>query len=167
MTFPTPRPTRRRLVAAATIALIALAVTPLLGSPPAHASTPWGACGIWTPETKLVTKYHVKRHTYYYLRCGNARYGYRHILDRHRGDFQRLAFGTHQNWRDIADLAMASISRDPDRAPAPKHGKRCLSRVIFLRNVRTNQVVRQQIIRMAVRTRDHAIISLLAHSKQC
>jgi hypothetical protein len=93
---------------------------------------------------------------YYYLRCGT---GHRHILDRHRADFERLAFGTFQNWRDIADLAMDAISRDPDAATPAGAGKGCLSRVIFLTSLRTNQPVRQQVIRMIIRLRDNAIIS--------
>ncbi|GEL19810.1 hypothetical protein PA7_36470 [Pseudonocardia asaccharolytica DSM 44247 = NBRC 16224] len=59
-----------------------------------------------------------------------------------------MAAGTYQNWRDVADLAMDAISRDPDKEVPAGGGKACLSRVIFLRNLRTNQVVRQRIVRM-------------------
>ncbi len=93
--------------------------------------------------------------------------GYRHILIGHRDDFERLAAGTYQNWRDVVDLAIDAISRDPDEAKPAGDGKGCLSRVIFLRNLRTNQVVRQQIIRMIVRHSDNAIISVFPHGKQC
>ncbi len=119
-----------------------------------------------TPESKIVTRYYATPRAYYYLRCGTADYGYRHILNRHRADFERLAFGTYQNWRDIADLSMDAISRDPDAAKPAGDGKGCLSRVIFLKNIRTNQVVRQQVIRMIYRYRDNAIISAYPGS-QC
>lgn len=151
---------------AAVVALLTLA-TALSTVSTAHGATPWGACGRSTAESKEVTKYFVNARTYYYLRCGNAGYGYRHILDRHRTDFERLAAGTYQNWRDVADLAMDSISRDPDAAKPAGNGKACLSRVIFLRNLRTNQAVRQQIIRMFVRLSDNAIITTYPHSSQC
>ena len=166
----TPRIPRSRvalaIVVAGVAALLALVVAPSLVSP-AQASTPWGACGIRTPEDKVVTKYYATPRAYYYLRCGTAEYGYRHILNRHRGDFERLAFGTDQNWRDIADLSMDAISRDPDAAKPGGNGKGCLSRVIFLRNKRTNQVVRQQTVRMYFRYRDNAIITVHPRGTQC
>lgn len=115
----------------------------------------------------MVTKYYASPRAYYYLRCGNADYGYRHIVSRHRTDFERLAAGTYQNWRDVADLAMDSISTDPDAAKLAGAGKGCLSRVIFLRNLRTNQVVRPQIIRMFVRLSDNVIITTYPHGSQC
>ncbi len=94
-------------------------------------------------------------------------HGYRHILIRHRADFERLAAGTYQNWRDIADLAMDSITRDPDAAKLAGGNQSCLSRVIFLRNLRTNQVVRQQIIRMYVRNGDNNIATVYPAGTQC
>ncbi len=133
----------------------------------AQAATPWGACGTSTPESKEVTKYIASPRIYYYLRCGTEAYGYRHILIRHRADFERLAAGTYQNWRDIADLAMDSITRDPDSAKPAGGNQSCLSRVIFLRNIRTNQVVRQQIIRMYVRNWDNNIATVYPAGTQC
>ncbi len=56
-----------------------------------------GCLGRSTPESKEVTKYYSSPRAYYYLRCGNADYGYRHILARHRTDFEALAAGTYQN----------------------------------------------------------------------
>jgi len=41
------------------------------------------------------------------------------------------------------------------------------SRVIFLRNIRTNQVVHQQIIRMYVRNWDNNIETVYPASTQC
>lgn len=146
--------------------LMALTVTLSLTSV-AQATTPWGACGNSTPESKEVTKYYASPRAYYYLRCGNADYGYRHILSRHLVDFEQLAAGTSQNWRDIADLSMSTISSDPDAAKPADGGKACLSRVIFLYNIKTNQLVRQQIIRMIVRISDNTIITAFPHGSQC
>jgi hypothetical protein len=137
-------------------------------APIVHAKVPWGACGRSAPEDKEVAKYIGSPRQYYYLRCGNADWGYRHILAGHKEDFERLAAGTFQNWRDVADLAMESIASDPDAArPPDAAGKAYLSRVIFLRNIRTNQVVRQQIIRMIIRVSDNSIITAFPHGQQC
>ncbi len=67
----------------------------------------------------------------------------------------------------MADLALDSISRDPDAAKPGGDGKACLSRVIFLRNIRTNQVVRQQVIRLIVRLSDNVIITVFPHGARC
>ena len=157
--------TRSFLAMCATV-LVALALSPALTSP-AVAKTPWGACGRSTPESKVVTRFYATPRAYYTLRCGTPAYGYRHILIRHRGDFERLAFRTGQNWRDIVELSAHAIASDPDKAKPRNDGKSCLSRVIFLKNLRTNQVVRQQIVRMIIRNSDNAIVSVYPDSRQC
>lgn len=78
-----------------------------------------------------------------------------------------MAVGTGQNWRDIADLAMATISRDPDSAKPANAGQACLSRVLFLKNIRTNQVVRQQIFRMFVTVNTNNVNTVFPASTQC
>lgn len=99
----------------------------------------WGACGTNAEPDK-----EVRRFTAHVLRCGGPKYsrepvsGYRHILWRHKVDFERMAFGTNQNWRDIADLAMDSVSSDADSVVPAGGGKVCNSRVVFLNDVRTN-----------------------------
>lgn len=154
--------------ASAAIAAVVLAATlTIFAGAPAQAATPWGACGRSTAETKEVTRYRATPRIDYVLLCGNADYGYRHILSRHRADFERLALNTFQNWRDVADLSMETISRDPDQARPTEGGKACLSRVIFLHNIRNNQLVRQQIIRMIVRVSDNAIVTVFPHNRQC
>ncbi|TDX84927.1 hypothetical protein CLV69_11711 [Amycolatopsis arida] len=86
------------------------------------------------------------------LYCGGPKYsstptwGYRHILWRHRGDFERMAVGTDQNWRDVADIAMDAIAKDPDAWGDAGDGKDCRSRVIYLYNRKTGQLVRTQIV---------------------
>lgn len=148
------------------VASLVLAMT-LSGTSSASAELPWGACGNSTEESKEATKYSVSGRQYYFLRCGNANYGYRHIVTNHREDFEILAAGTFQNWRELADLTMDTISRDPDAAKPVRDGKACLSRVIFLKNIRTNQVVRQQIFRMIVVVATGDIVTVYPDSRQC
>ncbi len=104
----------------------------------------WGACGLNTSPTKIVDQYSRKGGGVFYLRCGDANSGYKHILARHRTDFENLAWGTNRNWRDIADMAMTYNASDPDKTVLNVGGgKQCRSRLLFLKNTRTNQVVRQ------------------------
>ncbi len=62
--------------------------------------------------------------------------------------------------RDVADLAMRSNTRDPDvtRYNATTR-KTCFSRLIYLVNTRTNQVVRKAVVRMIVSSRNNIITS--------
>lgn len=80
------------------------------------------------------------------------------ILWRHRADFERMAAGTYQNWRDVADLAMSYNTSDPDRF-SYGGGKSCYSRLLYLRNIRTGQIVRQQIFKMIVSSQNNIITS--------
>jgi hypothetical protein len=108
----------------------------------------WAACGWKDSEEKLVRLFQRDRRRDYALRCGNAGWGYHHIQARHQGDFERLAEGTFQNWRDVADLSMAMNSSDPDVTLPAGGNQTCNSRVIFLVNIRNGQTVRQQIVKM-------------------
>lgn len=155
----------RHFTAFAVVAM-SLVGASLMLAPPAEAA-PWGACGASTPESKLVRQFAVNARSNYYLRCGNANVGYRHIVARHRVDFEKLAAGTYMNWRDVADLAMESIARDPDVARPAGDGKGCLSRVIYLKNLRTNQVVRQQNFRMFVVLSTGDVITAYPDVRNC
>ena len=108
----------------------------------------WAACGWRDKSDKLVRLFQRDRRRDFALRCGDAAWGYRHIKDRHMGHFERMAAGTYQNWRDVADLSLASNSSDPDVTKAVGGNQTCRSRVIVLVNVRTGQTVREQIVRM-------------------
>jgi hypothetical protein len=49
------------------------------------------------------------------LRCGSQNWGYRHIVDRHLGQWEQKAALTRQNWREVADYGIEWALRDPDR----------------------------------------------------
>jgi hypothetical protein len=108
----------------------------------------WAACGWRDPSGKLVRLFQRDRRRDFALRCGDAGWGYRHIQTRHQADFEGMAAGTYQNWRDVADLSMNTNSSDPDVTRPAGGNQTCRSRVIFLINKRTGQVVRRQIVKM-------------------
>lgn len=155
---------RKELLLVAIMCAVVLALLP--GSASATAP-PWGACGASTDSGKLVRQFAPTPRLNYYLRCGDSGYGYRHLVARHGFDFEQLAAGTYRNWRDVADLAMSSIAGDPDVAKPAGAGKACLSRVIFLKNLRTNQVVRQQVVPMIIDIASGNIITAYPHGRQC
>ena len=73
----------------------------------------WGACGWRTDDNKVVRTFarqrgdagmgFVLRGGTSQLLCGNEDYGYRHILKRHRGEWETDARIGGTNWRDHAD----------------------------------------------------------------
>jgi hypothetical protein len=156
------------LVAAATLVLSAES------GPAAAASTAqvWGACGTMTAEDKAVRVFPSPQGPLT-LRCGGPRWsdspawGYRHLLSRHVSDFGGSAAGTFQNWRDIADLAMETVAADPDALVPARGDQTCRSRVLFLVNVQTNQVARQQIFVMYTQNSSNNIVTVFPRHRQC
>jgi hypothetical protein len=134
----------------------------------------WGACGLRTNDAKIIRTYTavagIRR---VYLKCGGPKYsarpdwGYRHILWKHRGDFEGMARGTYQNWRDLADLGMESALIDPAVRGGVVDGKRCFSRSITLYNRQTGAVVRKQIVRVVFKVSDQTIITAYPSSRHC
>lgn len=121
------------------MAAAALAVPMVLSAPDpvAHASSPWGACGIRTDESKVVTTYGDWK-----LLCGNKNYGYRHIQDRHQAEWEGLADIEGRNWRDIADMAIAKAHDAPDWHGPQGAGKYCYTGQIYLVNHVTGAIVK-------------------------
>ncbi|GAA4514535.1 MULTISPECIES: hypothetical protein [Nonomuraea] len=84
----------------------------------------WQACGAKAPNGKLVRTFTRKefrpapRGTRSKLLCGSAKWGYRHIKDRHRDDWQAVANYLGQDWRSFADWAIEQTLKAPDSAPA-------------------------------------------------
>lgn len=64
------------------------------------------------------------------------------LLD--RLDFERMAAGTNTNWRDVVDLAMDTMLKDPDELKPARGDQTCRTRVLFVKDFQSNQVVRQQ-----------------------
>ncbi|MGV9723745.1 hypothetical protein [Nocardia beijingensis] len=98
-------------------------------APSASAQQVWGACGISTPEDKVVATY--SKGT---LRCGNRGWGFRHVQGSHLNDWQRLADIEGRNWRDIADIAIAKSMDNPDVQRSVGSDRYCYSGQIYLVN---------------------------------
>lgn len=134
----------------------------------------WAACGLFGKTGKVVRTYGelagVKR---VHLTCGGPKYdsqptwGYRHIVRYHEQHFEGMAAGTFQNWREVADIGIATALADPEVRGFVRDGKRCFSRTIRLYNTRTGQVVRTQIVRVVFRTSDNAIITAYPSRQHC
>jgi hypothetical protein len=153
-----------------TLLLAALVGAPTAAAQPPPPRPPWGACGNSTAEDKVVATFAAGIS----LLCGgpihssDPRYGYRHIQYRHQEDLQNLTFGTTiGNWRDLADLAIDSIAKDPDvTVPAPGN-QICMSRVLFLNDEQTGEQVRQQVFVMYIDASSRTVNTLTPRSTQC
>ncbi|HLS77877.1 MAG TPA: hypothetical protein VK083_13925 [Nocardia sp.] len=106
-----------------------ISVMTLMPCPAAHASFPWGACGIDSPEDKVVTTFGAWK-----LLCGNKDYGYRHIQAGHMSEWEGLAAIEGRNWRDIADMAIAKAHDAPDWHGPQSGGRYCHTGQIYLVN---------------------------------
>ncbi|GAA4022575.1 hypothetical protein GCM10022247_53530 [Allokutzneria multivorans] len=104
---------------------------------------PWAPCGIGDSASKIVHLYPLGAA----LRCGTENAGYRHILKRHMKDFEVMAFGTAQNWRDIAHLAIHHTMQTPEKNTS-NGGKTCRSRNIILVNLQSNKEVGRKVVRV-------------------
>ncbi|UQA92128.1 hypothetical protein [Streptomyces halobius] len=104
--------------------------------PPAN----WHACAWNAKETKLVHSYlriRVRygnriKGTHASLECGNAKFGYKHILNGHQDDWSQESWYIGQNWRDLAGFSIKHILSDPDKVVSRKDKSWCWSRAIFL-----------------------------------
>ena len=170
--------------------LAALAITvPLTPAPPVQAVPPmrsqsigypgdakvvtWGACGVISKERKLVRTYSRRGGAKVYLYCGgpkfssNPTWGYRHILKRHRDDFERKAFRTRQTWRELADISIEVALAHPKVAGPTRAGKRCYSAVVYLIDERNGDLVGTMIVRVLWRVSDGAIITAHPAKQHC
>ncbi|RJO76971.1 hypothetical protein D5S18_12255 [Nocardia panacis] len=121
----------------ATAALIAATIAAVISSAPtASAQQVWGACGISTPEDKVVANYSKAR-----LTCGNTGYGFRHIQTKHGEEWQGLAAIENRNWRDIADMAISKSLDTPDLV-VPQGARTCYSGQIYLVNHVNGQIAK-------------------------
>jgi hypothetical protein len=87
--------------------------------PSQERSQTWAACGMRDDNHKLVrtfTKNGGPSGQSAYLKCGSSGWGYRHIQDRHMGDWNNIAVQIGDNWRSFADFAIEQILIAPESA---------------------------------------------------
>lgn len=87
--------------------------------PSQERSQVWVACGVQDDNHKLVrtfTKNGGPSGRSAYLKCGSSGWGYRHIQDRHMGDWNNIAVQIGDNWRSFADFAIEQILIAPESA---------------------------------------------------
>lgn len=119
----------RRLLRPALVALCAVLLC-LIGTPALAAPADvWGACSATAPATKIVRVFprpapagSLPAGTSALL-CGDANSGYQHIAGGHMADWQALATYTGENWRDMADFAIAQILAAPQPGYPQYNGK--------------------------------------------
>lgn len=123
---------QRRLVAilCACALLIAGIASPAEGNTKLGPAPVLGACGVFTPEKKVVYKYWNNAGRTLY--CGTAKYGFRHIRERHRTQFQTLAAIGGLQWWDLMHWAIYYNYKDPDYVRYQGNGKTCRSRSLYL-----------------------------------
>jgi hypothetical protein len=100
-----------------------------------------------TNEKKVVRVFKKKGGPKVTLFCGRPKYrshptwGLRHIYKSHKGQWEDMAVGTFQGWREIADIGIAGALRDPDVCGKIRNGKHCYSRVVYLWDVRRYRII--------------------------
>lgn len=101
----------------------------------------WAACGVKDPHDKLVHQYDagappmgaefLRKPN---LKCGNEKYGYRHIKLEHMDDWGNIATRVGGNWRDFASFAIQSSLEAPAKACLGGNNEIIYLGVIELRN---------------------------------
>ncbi|SNQ51337.1 conserved exported hypothetical protein [Frankia canadensis] len=150
--------------------LLSLSIA-LLAAAPAHAEKlgtrpNWGACGVSTSEQKMVYDFGGIN-----LRCGNNRWGYRHIKDGgsgedgHYDDFQNLARPAGLNWSDLVHWAIYYNTKDPDHVVVDQNTG-CRDRLLYAQDGNGRQVWQQR-FRMIYNATDGRVITVYPTSGTC
>lgn len=120
----------------------------------------WGACGVFTSETKMVYDFGSIE-----LRCGNASWGYRHIKDGHRNQFQGLARAGGLNWSDLVHWAIYYNVRDPDHVIVDG-GDVCRDRLLYLHD-RNGRLIWTQRFKMIYSANNGRVITVYPSKSIC
>jgi hypothetical protein len=139
---------------------------------------PWLPCGLNDPRTKIIKTYvrASSRSTdgtvfpsgVATLRCGDTKYGYRHIVLRHRDEWRTNAARSEDVWLDLADFSITAALTDPDRVTYdPRNDAFCFSREIYLVNNRTGQRVGYLIPNVVVGFGTLDVVTAIPKKEQC
>jgi hypothetical protein len=138
----------------------------------------WAACGYFDTEGKQVRIFNRYRGDagdgIYYITGGTSallcgvkeRYGYRHILGRHRIQWEADARLAETDWRSHADWTIEAVLRDPDKVSYHSFNDTyCYSREIYFH--RNNVVVAVRKPRIIIAAADKKITTAYPTDEQC
>lgn len=141
----------------------------------------WKPCG-YKQEGKLVKEYprlgardgsHKTSGGFADFRCGTQRYGYFHVLEGKQKAWTNMAFGTGVNWRDLASWSAEWVLQDPDnRVYVPKQAayktpRWCYSRIVYLRDNKSKEVIKEHWVRVIMGETGVRVISMYPADKKC
>jgi hypothetical protein len=143
----------------------------------ANAAT-WGACGIFDDRFKLVRVFYRSASNVPNgpeigsgtsdLHCGSEKWGYRHIKDRHRSQWEYDAYLVGRDWRTHADWAIDWILKAPQSTTyRAKNDTYCYSRKLYLVRRRDGKVVGTRTPHVVVARMSKNIITAFPNNKQC
>jgi hypothetical protein len=176
--------------------MLVVAALLLAGAPAVHADilptvapaqyekpppTPWGACPINGRERardKLVRRFErgpgvsasgaVMPAGTSDLICGDEKHSYYHIAERHGLEWTQKGMKTAENWRDVADYAIAEALRNPMSVTYRRDvNTYCYSREVSLINKVRGIVVEVFHPNVIVRPQDGVIITAFPTKKPC
>ena len=102
------------------------------------------------------------------LLCGNDAYSYYHIVARHYGEWTQKSVLTNENWREIADYAIAEALRNPTSISYPADANTfCYSREISLVDKVRGITVDVMHPHVVVRAQDGAVITAFPTRTPC
>lgn len=143
--------------------------------------TPWGACpinGRDEAEHKFVRNFprgpgvsttgEVMPGGESLLVCGHDGYGYYHIANNHGAQWTQKGVKTSENWRDVADYAIAESLKNPQRVSfRGPNGAVCYSREIDLIHKVRGIVVDVFYARVVVSRQDGRVITAYPARNHC
>lgn len=176
--------------------MLILAAFLLAGAPAAHADTstaaipdqhekppptPWGACPVNGREEvkdKLVRSFErgpgvsttgaVMPGGTSELICGDENHGYYHIANRHGSEWSQKGAKTSENWRGVADYAIAEALRNPMAVTyRANNNTYCYSREVYLVNKVRGIPVDVFHPNVVVRAQDGIIITSYPANRPC
>ncbi len=103
-----------------------------------------------------------------YLKCGNERFGWRHIVVRHETDWQAVAAPTGRDWREVADAAIEAVLRAPQATvPRESNDTNCYSRVVELVDGRSGTTVGSTVVRVVAGVTSRTLVTAFPATSGC
>jgi hypothetical protein len=102
------------------------------------------------------------------LICGDENHSYYHIANRHGVEWTQKAVKTSENWREVADYAIAEALRNPTKVTYRNNNKTyCYSREVYLINKVRGIPVDVFHPNVVVRAQDGVIVTSFPANQPC